>query len=111
MAANDLCQSTKTFGLELSAVSWGRRSARARTCRAGLLIAGIAHCMLRARAALWQEYLSLHKLVIAVASKNKVCRRFMGTPGVWPISASAFRTSVDDPRRSRRSKTVDSILG
>ena len=67
--------------------------------------------MLRARAAPWQEYLRLHKLVVTVVNKDEVCRRFMDIPGVGPISALAFETSVDDLRRFRRSKTVGAYLG
>lgn len=29
--------------------------------------------------------------------KDELSRRFMGIPGVRPISALAFKTSVDDP--------------
>ena len=34
----------------------------------------------------------------------------MGMPGVGPISALAFKTSADDSRRFRRSKTVGAYL-
>jgi|SRR5215813_5574924 len=67
--------------------------------------------MLRARAALWQEYLRLHKVVIAVVRRDELCQRFMHIPGVGPISALAFKTAVDDPRRFRHSKTVGAYFG
>jgi transposase len=35
----------------------------------------------------------------------------MRIPGVGPISALAFKTSIDDPRRFRHSKTVGAYLG
>ena len=75
------------------------------------LIAGLTDCMLRARAALWQEYVRLHRVVIAIVRRDKLCRRFMRIPGVGPINALAFKTAVDDPRRFRRSKTVGAYLG
>lgn len=75
------------------------------------LIAGLTDCMLRARAALWQEYLRLHKVVVALVARDEVCRRFMRIPGVGPISALAFKTAIDDPRRFCRSKTVGAYLG
>lgn len=75
------------------------------------LIAGLTECMLRARAALWQEYLRLHEMVLAIVRRDELCRRFMRIPGVGPISALGFKTSVDDPRRFRRSKTVGAYLG
>jgi hypothetical protein len=75
------------------------------------LIASLTDCMLRARAALWQEYLRLHKLVIAIVRQDELCRRCMCIPGVGPISALAFKTAVDDPRRFLRSKTVGAYFG
>jgi transposase len=109
---NAIRHSIKTFGLKLGAVSRGQFEARVRELTAhDALIAGIADCMLRARAALWQEYLRLHKLVVKAVSKDDVCRRFLGIPGIGPISALAFKTSIDDPHRFRRSKTVGAYLG
>lgn len=48
--------------------------------------------------------------VIAVVARDEVCRRFMGVPGVGPISVLSFKTSTDDPRRFRHSKTVGAYL-
>lgn len=67
--------------------------------------------MLRARAALWTEYLRLHQLVVHIVSRDEVCRRFMGIPGVGPISALSFKTSIDSPQRFKRSKDVGAYLG
>jgi transposase len=67
--------------------------------------------MLRARAALWQEYPRLHKVVITVVRGDELCRRFMRIPGVDPISAPAYKTAVDDPQRFRHSKTVGAFPG
>jgi len=38
--------------------------------------------MLRARAGLWTEYLALNKLVVQLAMRDELCRRFMEIP-VW----------------------------
>jgi len=67
--------------------------------------------MLRARAALWQEYLRLHRVVITVVRGDELCQRFMRIPGVGPISALAYKTAVDEPQRFRHSKTVGAYLG
>ena len=67
--------------------------------------------MLRACAALWQEYVRLHQIVIAIVRRDELCRRFMRIPGVGPISALAFKKAVDDPHRFHRSKTVGAYLG
>jgi transposase len=95
--------SIKTFGLKLGAVSRGKFEACIRELTEhDALIAGIADCILRARAALWREYLRLLKLVVKAVSKDDVFQRFMGIPGIGPIDALAFKTSVDNPQRFRR---------
>jgi transposase len=75
------------------------------------LIASLTDCMLRARRALWQEYVRLHKVVLEIVRQDELCRRFMRIPGVGPISALAYKTLIDDPRRFRHSKTVGAYLG
>jgi transposase len=109
---NAIRHSIKAFGLRVGQVSRGEFEARVRELVAGdALIAGLTDCMLRARAALWQEYLRLHKVVVEIVRQDELCRRFMRIPGVGPISALAFKTSIDDPRRFRHSKTVGAYLG
>jgi transposase len=109
---NAIRHSLKTFGLKVGQVSRGRFEARVRELVADdPLIAGLTNCMLRARAALWQEYLQLHKVVLAVVRRDELCLRFMRIPGVGPISALAFKTAVDDPHRFRHSKTVGAYFG
>jgi transposase len=109
---NAIRHSIKAFGLKVGQVSRGEFEARVRELVAGdALIAGLTDCMLRARAALWQEYLRLHKVVVEIVRQDELCRRFMRIPGVGPISALAFKTSIDDPRRFRHSKTVGAYLG
>jgi transposase len=109
---NAIRHSIKTFGLKVGKVSRGEFEARVRELVAGdRLIAGLTDCMLRARAALWQEYLRLHQVVVEVVRHDELCRRFMRIPGVGPISALAFKTAVDDPHRFRRSKTVGAYFG
>jgi transposase len=109
---NAIRHSIKAFGLKVGKVSRGQFEARVRDLVAGdALIAGLTDCMLRARAALWQEYVRLHKVVVDIVRRDELCRRFMRIPGVGPISALAFKTAVDDPHRFRRSKTVGAYLG
>ena len=42
---------------------------------------------------------------------EKVCRRLMSVPGVGPITALAFRATIDRPERFRRSRDVGAHLG
>jgi transposase len=109
---NAIRHSIKTFGLRLGKVSRGEFEMRVREPVADdQLIASLTDCMLRARRALWQEYIRLHKVVLEIVRRDELCRRFMRIPGVGPISALAYKTLIDDPRRFRHSKTVGAYLG
>ncbi len=67
--------------------------------------------MLTARAALWRQYLKLHKLAVGLVARDEVCRRFMAIPGVGPVTALTFSTAIDDPSRFRRSRDVAAYFG
>ena len=57
------------------------------------------------------EFGRLTKQVLNIARKEQVCRRLMSVPGVGPITALAFRATVDQPDRFRRSRDVGAHLG
>ena len=54
---------------------------------------------------------SLTKQVLDLVRKEQVCRRLMSVPGVGPITALAFRATIDRPDRFRRSRDVGAHLG
>ena len=53
----------------------------------------------------------LTKQVLDLVRKEEVCRRLMSVPGVGPITALAFRATIDRPDRFRRSRDVGAHLG
>jgi transposase len=57
------------------------------------------------------ELARLTKQVLDVARGEDVCRRLMSVPGVGPITALAFRATIDRPDRFRRSRDVGAHLG
>ena len=57
------------------------------------------------------ELAQLTKQVLAIARNEEVCRRLMGVPGVGPITALAFRATIDRPERFRHSRDVGAHLG
>jgi transposase len=109
---NTIRHSLKVFGIRLGAVG---RASFEKTVRELVaedpLLAGMTDGMLRARAALWQEYKRMHKLVVQFVAQDPVSRRFMGVPGVGPVTALAFLTAVDDPARFPRSRDVGAYFG
>src|SRR4051812_35116274 len=57
------------------------------------------------------ELARLTKQVLALARNEEICRRLMSVPGVGPITALAFRATLDRPERFRRSRDVGAHLG
>jgi transposase len=53
----------------------------------------------------------LTKQVMDLVKKEAVCRRLMSVPGVGPITALAFRATIDRPDRFKRSRDVGAHLG
>jgi transposase len=54
---------------------------------------------------------ALTRQVLAITREEATCRRLMTVPGVGPITALAFRATVDDPARFARSRAVGAHLG
>ena len=51
----------------------------------------------------------LHRRLLAVVRDDEVCRRLMTTPGVGPLVALTYRTTVDVPARFRKSQSVGGV--
>ena len=54
---------------------------------------------------------SLERGLAHHARHNSVCRRLSSVPGVGVLTAIAFVTAIDDPRRFRRATDVGAYLG
>ena len=57
------------------------------------------------------ELARLTKQVLVIVRNEKVCRRLISVPGVGPITALAFRATIDRPDRFRHSRDVGAHLG
>ncbi len=62
-------------------------------------------------ATMLDQLAGLTKQVQGIVRGEEVCRLLMGVPGVGPITALAFRATVDRPERFRRSRDVGAHLG
>ena len=58
-----------------------------------------------------RELARLTRQILAVVRDEPVCRRLMGVPGVGPLTALAFRATIDPPDRFQRSRDVGAHLG
>jgi len=109
---NTIRHSLKAFGIKLGSVGRGHFDQAVRDAvAADRLSSELMDCMLRARAALWAEYVKLHKLVLQIVARDELCRRFLDIPGVGPITALSFATAIDDPHRFRRSRDAAAYFG
>lgn len=61
--------------------------------------------------AMLREFAHLTKQVVDLVRKEEVCRRLMSVPGVGPITALAFRATIDRADRFSRSRNVGAHLG
>jgi transposase len=100
------------FGLKVGEISKGQFAARVRTLVFGhMMLERIAEAMLQARDALRTEFGKLHRVMLAIARREEVCRRLMTVPGVGALIAVTFTSAVDDPQRFARSKAVGAHFG
>ena len=67
--------------------------------------------LLEARNAVGQQISELDRKVMKLARQDAQVRRFMTAPGVGPITALAFKATIDDPARFARSRSVGAYVG
>ncbi|WAP66837.1 IS110 family RNA-guided transposase [Jiella pelagia] len=58
-----------------------------------------------------EQLATLTKQVLDIVKSEETCRRLMSVPGVGPITALAFRATIDRPERFRHSRDVGVHLG
>jgi transposase len=58
-----------------------------------------------------REFARLTKQVLDIVRDEPICRRLMSAPGVGPLTALAFRATIDQPERFRKSRDVGAHLG
>jgi transposase len=109
---NEIRGSLRPFGLKV-----GRVGSSAFASRIRELVADrprLSLCMealLAAREVLLAQLAKLHATLLRTVKNDELCVRFMGIPGVGPVTALAFKTMVDRPDRFRRSADVGAHLG
>jgi len=109
---NDLRGTLRNFGLKVGIVGTARFEARIRELVETLPdLTLLVEPLLVVRRALREQIAVLHRRVLAVVRDDEVCRRLMTVPGVGPVVALTFRTTVDVPARFRNSRAVGAVLG
>jgi transposase len=75
------------------------------------LVMTLVEPLLAILATMLDQLARLTKQVLDIVRREEVCRRLMSVPGVGPITALAFRATIDRPDRFRRSRDVGAHLG
>jgi transposase len=102
----------KIFGLILPKGSGTRfeASVRARLAEQAEL-GSLIEPLLTVWHAVDDQVAALERQLVRRARRHEACHRLMTVPGVGPLTALAFVTTVDDPARFRRSSSVGAYLG
>ncbi|MFG1365988.1 IS110 family RNA-guided transposase [Xanthobacter versatilis] len=99
-------------GLKLGTPGRAAFAARVRELAGGdPLVIPLVDPLLTVLAAMLTALARLTKQVMDLVKTEAVCRRLMSVPGVGPITALAFRATIDRPDRFKRSRDVGAHLG
>ena len=74
-------------------------------------LASIVRPMLLAWRQLREQIAAFDKEVRALAKKDPTCRRLMSVPGIGVVSVLAYVSTVEDPKRFARSRSVGAHMG
>jgi transposase len=109
---NDLRGTLRNFGLKVGIVGKLKFEARIKQLVENLPdLVLLVEPLLVVRRVLREQTAALHRRLLAIVRDDEVCRRLMTVPGVGPVVALTFRTTVDVPARFRNSKAVGTALG
>ena len=75
------------------------------------VLASLAESLLGVVEVMTREVERLTKRVLDEVRAEPTCRRLMTVPGVGPLTALAFRATIDRPNRFRKSRDVGAHLG
>ncbi len=108
---NDIRGLLRNFGLKVGVIGAAKFDARIRELLDGLPdLAEILEPLLTSRSKLREEFGRLHRKLLSIVRDDGVCRRLMTIPGVGPVVALAFISTIDVPARFRNSKAVGASL-
>jgi transposase len=102
----------KTFGLLPGAVRGLRFDQRVEVLLAGRDdLAAIVRPMLAAWRQLREQTAAFDKEVRALAKKDPTCRLLMSVPGIGAVSVLAYISTIENPTRFARSRSVGAHMG
>ena len=109
---NEIRGALRPFGLKVGHVGASTFAGRVRELVAGRpRLALCMEALLTTREVLMKQLATLHGALLRTVKNDELCVRFMGIPGVGPVTALAFKTTIDRPDRFQRSADVGAHLG
>jgi transposase len=109
---NHIRGSLKVFGLKVGAIATSRFDLRIRELvESDSELWLYIEPLLEARRHMLEQFRKLDGAIQKIVKNDPVCRRLMTAPGVGPLTALAFKTSIDRPERFVRSRDVAVALG
>ncbi|WP_028748420.1 IS110 family transposase [Rhizobium mesoamericanum] len=109
---NDIRGLLRNFGLKVGVIGRIGFVARIRELLEGMVdLAEIIEPLLSARQQLRASFETLHRKVLSIVRNDVTCRRLMTIPGVGPVVALGFVSTIDIPGRFKNSKAVGPALG
>ena len=109
---NGVRAALRESGIKLGKPGRKQFAERVRTLVAGdPVLVALVEPLLSIITTMTRELAQLTKQVLDIVRDEPVCRRLMTVPGVGPLTALAFRATIDRPERFRRSRDVGAHLG
>ena len=109
---NDLRATLRNFGLKVGMAGAVKFEARIKELVENIPdLAILVEPLLIVRRTLREQFGIVHRRLLAVVRQDEVCRRLMTVPGVGPVVALTYRSTVDVPARFRNSKAVGAVFG
>jgi len=102
----------REVGLKVGTPSRKDFPTRVRELAAGdPVLSSLADPLLSVITVMTKEVEALTKRILGEVRVEPTCRRLMSVPGVGPLTALAFRATIDQPDRFRKSRDVGAHLG
>ena len=102
----------KTFGLVVGSGNKGAFAQRARMLAQNHpVLSALIDKLIEVREVAVAKVAALDKEIRRFVRDDLTLRRFMTVPGVGPVTALAFRSTIDEPNRFKRARDVGPYLG
>ncbi|WP_455274895.1 IS110 family transposase [Rhizobium herbae] len=109
---NDIRWLLRNFGLKAGIIGRIGFAARVRELLEGMTdLEHVIEPLLEARQQLRESFAALHRRLLSIVREDVTCRRLMTIPGVGPVVALGFVSTIDIPGRFKNSKAVGPALG